>query len=78
VGAGDAWKGWTEWTGRRVHRVHSVHQVHLSRDRGERGAGAVATALLDRQFAAQADAFEQEGGFTERLYRTRTQRRRGA
>jgi hypothetical protein len=28
---------------------------------------AVATALLDRQLAAQAAAFEREGGFTERL-----------
>lgn len=36
---------------------------------------AVATALLDRQLAAQAAAFEKEGGFTERLYRTRTQTR---
>lgn len=36
---------------------------------------AVATALLDRQIAAQAKAFEEEGGFTERLYRTRQQRR---
>ena len=36
----------------------------------------VATALLDRQIAAQARAFEEEGGFTERLYRVRTQRRR--
>jgi four helix bundle suffix protein len=33
---------------------------------------AVATALLDRQLAAQAAAFEKEGGFTERLYRVRT------
>jgi four helix bundle suffix protein len=32
--------------------------------------------LLDRQLAAQAQAFEKEGGFTERLYRIRTQRRR--
>ena len=32
---------------------------------------AVATALLDRQIAAQAAAFEAEGGFTERLYRVR-------
>ncbi|MBN1489773.1 MAG: four helix bundle protein, partial [Phycisphaerae bacterium] len=31
----------------------------------------VATAMLDRQIAAQANAFENEGGFTERLYRTR-------
>jgi four helix bundle suffix protein len=37
----------------------------------------VASALLDRQIAAQAKAFEEEGGFTERLYRTRKQRRDG-
>lgn len=35
----------------------------------------VACALLDRQIAAQAAAFEKEGGFTERLYRIRSQRR---
>ncbi len=38
----------------------------------------VAVALLDRQIAALAAAFEREGGFTERLYRTRQARRRGA
>lgn len=37
---------------------------------------AVACSLLDRQLAAQAEAFEKEGGFTERLYRTRSQSRR--
>ncbi|MFA5043884.1 MAG: four helix bundle suffix domain-containing protein, partial [Kiritimatiellia bacterium] len=31
----------------------------------------VACSLLDRQVAAQATAFEKEGGFTERLYKTR-------
>ncbi len=31
--------------------------------------------LLDRQLAAQAQAFEAEGGFTERLYRIRSRRR---
>jgi four helix bundle suffix protein len=31
----------------------------------------VSIALLERQLSAQAIAFEQEGGFTERLYRTR-------
>lgn len=31
--------------------------------------------LLDRQIAAQAEAFEKEGGFTERLYRVRSERR---
>jgi four helix bundle suffix protein len=36
---------------------------------------AVACSLLDRQLAAQAKAFEAEGGFTERLYRVRSQRR---
>ncbi len=36
----------------------------------------VAVSLLDRQLAAQAAAFENEGGFTERLYRTRTKRTR--
>jgi len=33
---------------------------------------AVACSLLDRQLAAQAAAFEREGGFTERLHRVRT------
>ncbi len=37
---------------------------------------AVACGLLDRQLAAQAAAFEAEGGFTECLYRVRTARRR--
>jgi four helix bundle suffix protein len=32
--------------------------------------------LLDRQLQAQAAAFETEGGFTERLYRVRSQRRK--
>lgn len=35
----------------------------------------VAVSLLDRQLAAQAAAFEKEGGFTERLYRVRRQNR---
>jgi four helix bundle suffix protein len=33
--------------------------------------------LLDRQLAAQASAFEREGGFTERLYRVRSEKRSG-
>jgi len=36
----------------------------------------VAATLLDRQMAAQAKAFEREGGFTERLYRHRQKARR--
>ena len=35
----------------------------------------VASSLLDRQVAAQAEAFKKEGGFTERLYRVRKQQR---
>ena len=37
---------------------------------------AVACSLLDRQLAAQAEVFEKEGGFTERLYQRRVQARR--
>ena len=36
---------------------------------------AVACSLLDCQLAAQAKAFETEGGFTERLYRMRSEKR---
>ena len=36
---------------------------------------SVACSLLDRQLAAQAAAFEREGGFTERLYRIRSQKK---
>lgn len=36
----------------------------------------VAAALLDRQVASLAASFEKEGGFTERLYRVRSARRR--
>jgi four helix bundle suffix protein len=32
--------------------------------------------LLDRQIEAQATAFEKEGGFTERMYRVRSARRK--
>jgi four helix bundle suffix protein len=37
----------------------------------------VACALLDRQIEAQAKAFTEEGGFTERLHRIRTESKRG-
>lgn len=36
----------------------------------------VACALLDRQLAALSQAFTEEGGFTERLYRVRSAQRR--
>ena len=38
---------------------------------------AVACSLLDRQLDSLAKAFEKEGGFTERLYRIRSARRKG-
>lgn len=37
----------------------------------------VGMALLDRQIKALAESFENEGGFTERLYNRRQSRRRG-
>ena len=37
---------------------------------------AVACSLLDRQLTVQAKAFETEGGFTERLYRVRSEKRK--
>jgi len=37
---------------------------------------AVACSLLDRQMASLEKAFVEEGGFTERLYRVRSERRR--
>lgn len=37
---------------------------------------SMACTLLDRQLAAQAKAFQHEGGFTERLYRVRTASRK--
>ena len=37
---------------------------------------AVACALLDRQVERLAKDFENEGGFTERLYKVRTAKRR--
>jgi len=36
----------------------------------------VACSLLDRQVERLAQDFEKEGGFTERLYRVRTAKRR--
>ncbi|HAR46005.1 MAG TPA: hypothetical protein DCS42_02115 [Nitrospiraceae bacterium] len=35
----------------------------------------VVCRLLDQQLAAQAKAFETDSGFTERLYRVRSEKR---
>jgi four helix bundle suffix protein len=37
---------------------------------------AVAFSLLDRQISSLEKAFVEEGGFTKRLYRVRSERRR--
>lgn len=37
---------------------------------------AATRKLLDKQLSSQAEAFENEGGFTERLYRTRSAMRK--
>lgn len=60
--------------------MKSMSSIKDSRDRyAETAANAalvgVAGALLRRQIRAQAADFEKEGGFTERLYRIRKQRR---
>ena len=39
---------------------------------------AVACGLLDRQLDSLAGTFQREGGFTERLYRTRARERQSA
>lgn len=37
---------------------------------------SVACSLLNKQIAAQAEAFQQDGGFTERLYKVRSEARK--
>jgi four helix bundle suffix protein len=57
--------------------LHGLHGPHGHPSYQEIAANAalsllvVACSLLDRQLSAQAQAFEQEGGFTERLYKIR-------
>jgi four helix bundle suffix protein len=71
-----------DWT-RAVHSGESIPSISSIppsyTEIAANGAHAligVACTLLDRQVAAQAKSFEEEGGFTERLYRTRVDRRR--
>lgn len=64
-------------------RMSRCPSVKTGPDPGELAANAILSLLnlccylLNRQIAAQAEAFEREGGFTERLYRIRQNRRRG-
>lgn len=57
-----------------VKHIHQRQQVPLAEcaANGVLVLLAVACALLDRQLASQAEAFQREGGFTERLYRFRS------
>jgi four helix bundle suffix protein len=71
--------------GQLKHRGASIESIRSINSRySEIAANAalvlvgVACALLDRQIAAQAAALTEHGGFTERLYRIRTERRRGS
>ncbi len=78
--AGQEWRGMQDGRdgrdGRSISSMGSIEQLYA-----QTAANAahvlcgVAMALLDRQLQAQARAFETEGGFTERLYRTRTAKR---
>ena len=66
-------------SGRPVHR--SFRRATLSAQLEANAALSLLNLccyLLDRQLAAQAAAFERDGGFTERLYNTRQSRRRPA
>lgn len=80
MGPRDSWTRWTN--GRRGAGDPSIKSaLSTPSTYPEIAANAalvligVACALLDRQIAAQATAFTAEGGFTERLYRIRSERR---
>ena len=65
-----------------VHQTSTGSTSSMSSSYPEVAANAiraltiVACSLLDRQIAAQAASFEKQGGFTERLYRIRSNNRR--
>jgi len=69
-------------SGQRGHVGQSTASTQSMKTKySETGANAalvlinVTIALLGRQLAAQAEAFEKEGGFTERLYRIRKKKK---
>ncbi len=66
--------------GRSMSSIQSIKSIKITYPEIAANAAltliAVACSLLDRQIASLAKAFEQEGGFTERLYRVRKQRRK--
>jgi len=64
----------TRWPDNGKDKRHAVHGVHLFRTglRMARWCCWVSCSLLDRQVRRNKH-FEEEGGFTERLYRLRTE-----
>lgn len=77
------WTLWKTWKNSgTVCRVHNVHSVHQNLPRASANVAlvllTVACSLLDRQVERLAQDFEEEGGFTERLYKVRTAKRRKA
>jgi four helix bundle suffix protein len=79
----------TEVHGRYGHDGHDRHDGHHAEERRPRRPThaqiaantalvliMVASSLLRRQLASQAKRFLEEGGFTERMYRVRSQHRR--
>ena len=71
-GQGGQWK--TEQTSRASTQSTGSTYAEISAN-GVLALIAVASALLGRQLGAQEKAFVEEGGFTERLYRVRSDRR---
>lgn len=67
--------GVAEWARKVLHSTSGGPPAEIAAN-GVLALLAVAKSLLDRQIAALARAFEEEGGFTERLYRVRTAARR--
>lgn len=65
---------WVATVAKRISEKPQTHYPELSANAALTLA-TVAGYLLDQQMKTLAEAFEQEGGFTERLYRRRTQRR---
>lgn len=62
-----------------VHHVHTESTVSTTHQEIAANAAlaliAVANGLLDRQIDSLANSFENEGGFTEHLYRVRSAKR---
>ena len=62
-----------------IHQTHDTSKVTVTHQEIAANAAlaliVVACSLLDRQIASLATAFENEGGFAERLHRVRKQKR---